>query len=153
MGNDIWLTQGNDFRVGTSGNDNIMGLGGNDTLWGSAGNDTLHGMQGNDSLNGGSGSDVLYAGSGSDTLTGGGGLDYFDVSSATGTTYITDLLEIETIKFGNRGMDIDQAYDAGLLTTSYNLNTDEYKVVYDGATIILQNVTPTTLIYFSIWEF
>ncbi|MFZ6818631.1 calcium-binding protein [Undibacterium sp. Ji22W] len=68
-----YLTNGDDFVVGTTGNDIIYGNAGNDVLFGEDGNDYLYGGIGNDTLMGEDGNDHLFGGDGDDQLNGGTG--------------------------------------------------------------------------------
>lgn len=70
-----YLTNKDDYWIGTNRADIVFGLGGDDWLFGKEGRDELHGGDGNDHLDGGTGADKLYGDAGNDFLFGGNGND------------------------------------------------------------------------------
>lgn len=102
---------GRDRLDGGRGRDELLGGAGNDRLYGGKGNDFLDGGEGRDQLFGGGGRDNLLGGAGNDRMTGGKGADDFifsagfdrvldfhgrddvDLSTASGISDFTDLMD------------------------------------------------------------
>lgn len=70
-----YLTNGNDYWIGTKNADIVFGRGGNDDIFGQGGKDELHGENGNDYLVGGADADKLWGDAGNDALSGNSGKD------------------------------------------------------------------------------
>lgn len=93
--------------TGTAGPDNLTGGNGADTLSGGAGNDTVTGVAGNDTIDGGAGTDTaVYSGSRANYLlakTGSG----FTLADTTGSEGTDTLVNVERLKFSDRGIALD----------------------------------------------
>ncbi|MEM6980147.1 MAG: hypothetical protein AAF539_10825, partial [Planctomycetota bacterium] len=105
----------NGFLRGGGGNDVIDGLGGDDYLMGDAGDDVMDGGSGDDVINAGVGNDVIQGGEGQDTAIFAGPAasyavtlsgDQMEVAQTT-TGDVNSLSSIETLKFGNGVVSVD----------------------------------------------
>lgn len=133
---------------GGAGRDRLILGGGNDQGYGGTGNDNLSGEVGDDALFGGNNTDKLHGARGQDTLSGGNGADLFVFKTANDSTF--SLAQRDTITdFSTAQHDIidltaidaeanvagDQAFH--LITTRFNGNVGELRVVVSGSNLIV----------------
>ena len=133
---------------GGAGRDRLILGGGNDQGYGGTGNDNLSGELGDDALFGGNNTDKLHGARGQDTLSGGNGADLFVFKTANDSTF--SLAQRDTITdFSTAQHDIidltaidaeanipgDQAFH--LITTRFNGNVGELRVVVSGSNLIV----------------
>ena len=124
---------GSDQLFGGDGGDDLIGGGGNDKLRGGDGVDTLVGGGGKDNIRGGKGKDKLAGEGGNDILRGEGGDDTFIFGDNSGTDRIQDFaIGDDVIRIS------DHSGGFGSLAIS-NVSGD-LQIVYDGGTIVLDNL-------------
>ncbi len=129
---------GDDVLFGGNQHDLLSGGDGEDHLYGEHGNDVLDGGESDDVLDGGVGNDLLNGAAGNDQLSGGTGNDTFLFNSGDGYDRITDFMN---------GFD-EIAFDSGAEQFSDLLITDTSagaRIVYDGGTVLVQNVSASVL--------
>ena len=133
---------------GGAGRDRLILGGGNDQGYGGTGNDNLSGELGDDALFGGNNNDKLHGARGQDTLSGGNGADLFVFKTANDSTFslaqrdtITDFTTAQHDIIDLTAIDAeanvagDQAFH--LITTRFNGNVGELRVVVSGSNLIV----------------